>query len=158
MFRCLAFTFLLLPCLLQARDGIAVVPFEIAATGHLIVEVSVNGQQAERFLIDTAAGISLLDIASARRLGVEIRPRHARGSKIAGLGGKGHKRLRGVDIDDLELGMAVIPSPEFYATDLSQLSKLLRAGQLIGILGSDFLRDHHGVVDYASQTLTLAWY
>ena len=153
----MAILLLLMPTALFAREGVAVVPFEVSRTGHLIIEVSINGQESERFLIDTAAGISLLDLDTARRLGVTVRPRNPRGSKIGGLGGKGHKAVRGVIIDDIEVGMAVIPLPEFYATDLSRLSKMLKSGSLVGILGTDFLKEYQGIVDYSSQTLTLAW-
>ncbi|MCM2678809.1 retropepsin-like aspartic protease [Echinimonas agarilytica] len=132
-----------------------VVPFSFAESGHLVIEVSFNGMPPAAMLIDTAAGISLLDKRAAKELGVAINSRPMR-VKLAGLGAK-RQKMNDLDVIDIEIGMAVFASPQFYTTDLHHIRKIKSNEPLVGILGTDFLVKHNGIVNYVDQTLTLQW-
>ncbi|MBD1389988.1 retropepsin-like domain-containing protein [Neiella sp. HB171785] len=147
-------------CVIFAANAIepakqVVVPFSLADSGHLIIEVSFNGMQPRAMLIDTAAGISLLDKRTARELGIDISPNRSR-TKLAGLGTK-RQSMKDLDVVDLEIGMAVFPTPDFYTTDLHHIRRISGPQPIVGILGTDFLVKHQGIVNYQQQTLTLNW-
>lgn len=142
----------------QTTDALSqhvVVPFALADSGHLIIEVSFNGMQPSAMLIDTAAGISLLDKRTARQLGIDMSSSR-NNVKLAGLGTK-RQTMRDLEVIDLEIGMAVFPSPEFYTTDLHHIRRIPANQPVVGILGTDFLVKHQGIVNYVDQTLTLNW-
>ncbi|MBW8189565.1 retropepsin-like domain-containing protein [Neiella marina] len=139
----------------ERADQQVIVPFSFADSGHLIIEVSFNGMQPSALLIDTAAGISLLDKRTARALGLEISSSR-NNIKLAGLGTK-RQTMRNLDVVDLEIGMAVFPTPEFYTTDLHHIRRITANEPVVGILGTDFLVKHQGIVNYVDQTLTLNW-
>ncbi|GGA74664.1 hypothetical protein GCM10011369_15610 [Neiella marina] len=132
-----------------------VVPFSLAESGHLIIEVSFNGMQPTAMLIDTAAGISLIDKRTAKQLGIDVSPNRSR-TKLAGLGTK-RQSMKDLDVIDLEIGMAVFPTPDFYSTDLHHIRRISSPQPIVGILGTDFLVKHQGIVNYQQQTLTLNW-
>ncbi len=138
------------------RDAsFVVVPFVLTKSGHIIIDVSFNGLPALPMLVDTAAGISLLDKRVARELGLPYSARHS-STRLAGLGTQTQK-MKDLHIADLEIGMAVFPAPEFYTTDLKHIRYIKAHEPVVGILGTDFLRKHKGIVNYVDQTLTLSW-
>ncbi len=59
-----------LPAMLKAK-GYTAVPLKIMKNGHLDVDVKVKGETL-RFILDTGAGSTVIDVVVAKRLGFQV--------------------------------------------------------------------------------------
>lgn len=115
------------------------------------VDLKVNDKYA-RFLVDTGASISLLDINQAKKYGFTYKSRN---DEAIGLGGStrrykayGHETRTK---NDRELLV------RFEAADLSNIvhNMQLDGVSILGVIGSDFLMNTGAVIDYGEKKLDL---
>ncbi len=130
-----------------APISIAEFPFQFRE-GLLWVEVSVpQSDKPLHFLLDTGAGASLINLSTAKRLGMNL------GRKIV---------VRGVDTTlpgywqkllSVKAGVVELPS-NYVAVDLGRLSSSCEQ-TVDGLIGADFFCDHVVQIDFDAQKVRL---
>jgi hypothetical protein len=106
-----------------------------------------NGAAPLHFLLDSGAGVSVLNLPAARALGQKLdSPRVVRG-----IGG----RALAFEVARVELRLAHLPLPSpRLALDLSAISRA--CGRPVdGLIGADFFREHIVQIDFRAQKLRL---
>src|SRR5262245_333569 len=131
------------------------VPLTSEESHHMIVEASLAGKPA-RFILDSGAGATVLDLAAVTR----YRLRLLRGSR-EGVGvGSGTTPIRYVGGKHrLRLGAANLSGMRLQAIDLSVVNetrKRKKKAPVAGIIGADVLRSRQAVIDYGRQVLLVA--
>jgi hypothetical protein len=132
--------------LAQSPDSVEI-PFEFRE-GLIWLEVSeAHGAKPLRFLLDTGAGVSVIDLRVAERLGLKrARPVQVTGVRTTATG-FWPQRLA------LKLGDALLPR-DLLAVDLSQLGRTC-ATPVDGLVGADFFRDQAVQIDFRRQVIRL---
>ena len=134
--------------LLQA-ETVAPAAFELPLKfreGLLWVEVNVpQSAKPLNFLVDSGASVSVLNLSTARRLGLELGPKVSVNGVRATLMGNWPVRL------SAKANAVKLPG-EYLALDLSKLS-VACSNSVDGLLGADFFRDRIVQIDYAAQKL-----
>jgi len=121
------------------------IPFQ-TITGMPIIEIDVNGKRG-RLLIDTGAGMSLIDSTASQAYGYKLFKNMFVDMKIEGIGGTKNAYL----VNNIELshnGTKI--NVYFESSDLRFL--YLRHG-VIGIIGSDFLIQNNIIIDYQNNII-----
>jgi hypothetical protein len=116
--------------------------------GMVWLKLEVPGRQAPlNFLLDSGAGSSVVDLATARQLGLELGPAQT----VQGV----HTRSVGYRVNSFPGKLAGFPVAErMLALDLSAVSR--RCHQKIdGLLGADFFRGRAVEIDYANERIRL---
>jgi predicted aspartyl protease len=114
--------------------------------GLLWAEVCVpQSKEAMHFLLDSGASVSVVNLNTARRLGLALGPKASVTGVATTLSGFWPVRLS-AKVSQFEL-----PS-EYLALDLSKLSSAC-SRTVDGLIGADFFRDRVVEIDYASQKL-----
>jgi clan AA aspartic protease (TIGR02281 family) len=132
--------------------GFAAVPLRELATGHHLVDVTVNGKAAT-FILDTGANASVVHAASAKRLGLPDK-----GIPAGAFGLGGGMKAQQVTLERLEIGGVAIRRGRIMTSDLSQLVQVLGTvarGEIAGIIGQDVMKEHRAVIDVARPILYL---
>ena len=125
---------------------VARVPFEMNGNS-LYLQVRINGSEPRWFVLDTGAGVTVLNDTTVRSLGLKA----GRGGTLRGAGGVAQSvGVRGLTLD---VGGAVVADVNVAALPLAQLENA--AGRAIdGILGVDFFRRYVVEIDYETRLLT----
>jgi clan AA aspartic protease (TIGR02281 family) len=122
-------------------------------SGHYQATAQVEGQRLS-LIIDSGASTSILDNASALRLGVPLRRSRAR---ISGLGAPAQRALS-ARLDDVRLGALRLDSLAVMVLDLSHVNQSLRDEGIEladGVIGADLLAERSAVFDFTSGVLYL---
>jgi hypothetical protein len=135
--------------LLLASPALAAteIPFE-SSSGMIWLNVSAVGQTVPlRFLLDSGASASVLDLGTARRIGTPL----GAAESVQGV----HTRSTAYRLlaFTAEVGGAPVPG-SMLALDLSAVSGECRR-HIDGLLGADFFRGRIVQLDYAAQKLRL---
>ena len=133
--------------------GFAAVPLREVATGHHLVEATLNGEKGS-FVLDTGANATVLDLAHAQRFRVTGRSGGLGGAIGVGGGGTANQ----VGIQSLRVGAVDIRQRRIVTTDLSQLLGVMNrlTGRTVyGIIGQDVLQEHRAIIDVARPMLYL---
>ena len=135
--------FLCANCLFAAES----IPFQFRG-GMIWLKVAVGGsRQPLNFLLDSGAGASVLDLATARGLGLKLGKRQ----NVQGV----HGRSIAYRVEDFAASVAGIAIPSsLLALDLSGPSRSSHQ-RIDGLLGADFFRDRIVQIDFAAQTIRL---
>ena len=138
--------------LLDGNPDSRVVDFNVHGK-VLIVEAVVNGKTA-KFLIDTGASVSILDINQTKRYGLEVYQSNDAG--VVGLGGN-EKLMEIKNIMFNFKGEQPKRYYSFYGLDLKKLNYKMSADgiKILGILGSDFLYKKGAIINYQRELLYL---
>jgi predicted aspartyl protease len=134
-------------------QGYVEISLRKTATGLIEVEAKVNGEEALLYL-DTGAGRTVFDEASAKRLHLELRASKA---KAAGLGSSSHPVQTGI-VDELTIGSFRITSLKTVVMDLSHVNEAraqIGSAACDGVIGADILGGKSAVIDYGSYKLYL---
>lgn len=139
------------------------VPLHLTRTWNLFVHGNFSGQRGQ-LLIDTGAFMTLLDQGLVRRLRLPLRDTPYSSAMVnldvhdvqsaiikrLTLGGLdlGLGTLGGFKVKAKEVG--VIDLSDFIAGDLLQESP-----PVVGLLGMEFLRQYHGIIDFGAHRLYL---
>lgn len=112
------------------------------------LKVAVAGRGAPlHFLLDSGAGASVVDLATARRLGLKL------GERQTAIGASGRADCYRVDGFDARVeGVPVATT--LLALDLSGPSRSC-CRHIDGLIGADFFRDHIVRIDFAAETIQL---
>lgn len=131
--------------LLEMR-GYQTFEFDIQGN-HIFVEGELNGKP-QKFLIDTGADTSLLDLKAAEECGLEIGPLT---EKVSGVAGEAPAAV--VRVPTLKLGDAVVTNRRILAADMFKD----HGGQRThgAIFGADFLRELNAVISYREGRMFL---
>lgn len=131
--------------LLELR-GYQTFEFDIVGN-HIFVEGELNGK-AQRFLIDTGADTSLLDLKAAEDCGLEIGPLT---EKVSGVAGEAPAAV--VRVPTLKMGDALVTNRRILAADMF---KDHGGSRTYGaIFGADFLRELNAVISYREGRMFL---
>jgi clan AA aspartic protease (TIGR02281 family) len=136
------------------RDqGYVGIPTRRLRSGHYQAMAQVDGQRLS-LIIDSGASTSILDNASAVRLGVPLRGSRTR---VSGLGARAQRALSAT-LDDVRLGALRIDSLAVVVLDLSHVNESLSDEGIEladGVLGADLLAERRAVFDFTSGVLYL---
>jgi predicted aspartyl protease len=133
--------------------GFKRVPMHVSSGYNLYVDGSVNGRKA-KLMVDTGAFATLLHQGFVRRMKIPLRdtPYSSAGVNL---------KQRGVQmatISNLSVGSLHMRGKEVGVIDLEGLIRngLLDATPPVaGLLGSEILRRHNGIIDFGTKTLYL---
>lgn len=129
------------------RGPIASVPFRYEQN-QIIVSVRAGGSGPLNFLLDTGTDPSIVDLATAYRIGASLAPPQGGGAGA----GSGDVVARRTTLMSVTVGELPAGNIEAAAIDLSELSR--RFGMRIdGVLGYSFLAGRVLTIDYAAQKL-----
>lgn len=127
-----------------------VVPFEMLDSGHMAVQVKVNGKGPYRLIFDTGAPISLVNNKLARESGMTKGMAKPAFSLFGGLGE--------ATIKTLEVGGAKasdVPAVVMDHPTVAQIAKVLDK-EIYGIVGFPFFARYKMTLDYKAKTMTLS--
>ncbi|HEV2095107.1 MAG TPA: retropepsin-like aspartic protease, partial [Chthoniobacterales bacterium] len=133
--------------------GFTRMPIHVSSGYNLYVDGAVNGTPA-RWMIDTGAFTTLLHQRFVRRMKIPLRdtPFSSGGVNL---------KQRGVQlatIRKLSVGSVDLRGKEVGVIDLEGLvhgGMLEGKRPVVGLLGSELLRQHHGIIDFGTKTLYL---
>jgi hypothetical protein len=131
----------------KAGGGPIVVPFELLKTGHMAVEVRVNGKGPYRLIFDTGAPLNLVNNKLAKDVGLV--KKDEKPGLMMGLGGV-------KTMDTLELGGAKVDKVRAMVADHPTVRAFDKAmGPIEGIVGFPFFAQYKTTVDYQKKEITL---
>jgi len=125
-----------------------VVPFETLKSGHMAVQIKVNGKGPYRVIFDTGAPINLFNNKLAKEAGLL---KDAPTSSFPFLG-----TIAEVKVKELQVGGAKAVDQHGLVMD-HPLVELMgkKLGPLYGIVGFPFFARYRMTIDYQAETLTL---
>lgn len=136
------------------RDhGYVGIPTRRLRSGHYQASVDADGQQL-LLIVDSGASTSVLDNATAIRLGLTLRRSRAR---ISGLGAPSQRALSAT-LEDVRIGGLRLDSIPVVVLDLSHVNQSLRDEGIEladGVIGADLLAQRGAVFDFTSGVLYL---
>lgn len=117
-----------------------------------IIKGTLNGKKV-CYLVDTGSDLTILNTAAARTYGFKTQT--LRNARVAGLNGS-HTNVQVARDAEVALG-ALAVTGKVYVLNLehvvSSLDRRTRC-RIVGIIGSDVLRQHGVVIDYARRRVT----
>jgi predicted aspartyl protease len=115
---------------------------------HIIVDGEMNGQK-KRYLVDTGAQTSLIDLNSAKTAGCEVGPLNF---FVVGIGGQKVPAAI-AKVKSFKLGDVWLENREVTTADMFQYRPLSKNHD--ALFGGDFLRELDGVIDYRTNRFYL---
>jgi predicted aspartyl protease len=134
-------------------NGFRAIPMHVSDGFNLYVDGSVNGKQA-KLMVDTGAFTTLLHSRFVRRMQIPLRNTPFSSSGV-------NLKQRGVQV--ATISRFSIGSMDLRSNDVGviNLEGLIHGGLLdasppvAGLLGSEILRRHHGIIDFGTKMLYL---
>lgn len=117
------------------------VPFDLES-GHVYVNLTINGQGPFRFIFDTGA-VNVISPAAAQRLNLAV------GGKVEAKGTGGTQSGGSTKVDTVRLGDLSLKNQTFYVLALPP-----EADQVDGLIGYEWLSHFPTRFDYAASKLT----
>jgi hypothetical protein len=152
-FRCAFALLLALPMTAAARDTTpakaVTVPFELLRSGHMAVQVKVNGKGPYRLIFDTGAPVTLLNNKVAKEAGLL---KGVATPAFTIFGAIGDVKVRSLEVGGLEARDTSAIVMDHPVVEL--MAKKL--GPLDGIVGFPFFARYKVTLDYKARTLTFA--
>lgn len=132
--------------------GFTGVPMRELASGHHIVDVTLNGRPGT-FVLDTGANATVIHAGYETDFGL------AEGGRVGGaVGLGGAMEARQVGIDDFAIGPVPVRLRRIMVTDLGQIATMLApmaGGSVHGIVGQDAMKAHRAVIDVSRSLVHL---
>jgi hypothetical protein len=130
----------------EAADKAVTVPFELLKTGHMTVQVKVNGKGPYKLIFDTGAPITLLNNKIAREAGLLKDMQRPLFSFFGNMGE--------VSIKELQVGDQKATGVSAIVMDHPTVEAISRAfGPIDGIVGFPFFARFKMTLDYEAKTL-----
>ena len=128
---------------LQFSGESLVLPMNVR-TGHPLVIVDLGDGGEHQFVVDTGAGVNVIDAAIAESLGFEV-------VGELDIGAPGGAKITGniVKAPDMQIGDAIVKGAELVTMDLNTFS----GGTMQGVLGLGVFRDHVLTYDYGESEI-----
>ncbi|HUG46165.1 MAG TPA: retropepsin-like aspartic protease [Sphingomicrobium sp.] len=133
--------------------GFTALPVREVATGHHLIEATINGRTGD-FVLDTGANMSVIDDNHLEDFGIAAGAGALGGAVAIGGGGQ----ARRVRIDSFEIGGVDVRQNRIVTSNLGNLLTVLgRASgtRVDGIIGQDVLTEHRAIIDVARPMLYL---
>jgi predicted aspartyl protease len=133
--------------------GFRRIPMHVSDGFNLYVDGSVNGQKAN-FMVDTGAFTTLLHSRFVRRMKIPLRDTAFSSSAV-------NLKQRGVQVATISRMSIGSMNLERKDVGVINLEGLIHGGLLdasppvAGLLGSEILRRHHGIIDFGTKNLYL---
>jgi predicted aspartyl protease len=127
------------------RQTVIEIPFEFIH-GSIVVQATVNGHGPFSMLLDTGADPSIVEIGTAKSIGLKIAAKGQQGSG----GGTGGNLAYETSLPLLQIGGLTARNVDALAMDLSKLSSAL-GRPLGGVLGYSLLKAHIVQIDYPNR-------
>lgn len=140
-------------CLLGRIDAAAQshsAPMELLKSGHIAVQVRVNGQGPFRLILDTGSPLTFISMHTARQLGLLPPQQGKPAPAVGGLAMGGQVVLKSLAVGDTEiknLNALILDHPIVEA-----LGGFV--GRLDGIVGFSFFARFHTTIDYLNARVT----
>jgi hypothetical protein len=132
----------------QPAEKSIVVPFETLKSGHMAVQIKVNGKGPYRVIFDTGAPIHLFNNKLAKETGLL---KDAPKSLLPFVG-----TIAEVKVKELQVGTEKTANQNAIVMDHPLVELMSRKlGPLYGIVGFPFFARYKMVLDYQKETLTL---
>lgn len=147
--RLVHITILVLVTLVHAQAASPTTEFPFEQRGGLLWVKVVVPQSPEplNFLLDSGAGVSVINLRTAKRLGVKL----GRRVDVCGVGSSAD----GFWPQRLQASAGVVALPKNYlAVDLAELSRACDCG-VDGLLGADFFQDRVVQIDFVATKIRL---
>lgn len=152
MLRYLLLTSLLLcgSSAVRADTDPVTIPFERLKTGHMAINVMINGKGPYRVIFDTGAPVNVLGSTAAKEAGVL--PKDFKQPPLALFGAMGQHPIAALEVGKLKAEK--VPA---MVMDHPAVAALAKAdGPLDGIVGYPFFARFAMTLDYQAKTLTFA--
>lgn len=130
-----------------AQTPVASIPFEQYGD-HAFIKVKVNGSDDLDFIFDTGDGLTVLNIARAKELGMTS------GSVAVTTSAEGTISGKLVKHNEISLGGAPIHNVKIYETELTHL-EISIGKDIDGIIGYDVLKNYVVSMDYDEMVIDL---
>jgi Aspartyl protease len=130
------------------------VPFAREKSRHITVVATLRGRPV-RFIVDTGAGGTCIDLAAVPRFKLEISSASRKGGGV----GSSVMRMGYVVSHDLRLGGVDLSATKLTTLDLSHVNdgfKQAKVKPIVGVLGADILWSRHALIDYAKSILLIS--
>jgi tetratricopeptide (TPR) repeat protein len=115
-----------------------------------LIEVSCNGSEKKKFVIDTGGAEVILDREWAQEIGAEI------AGSLVGTYAGGKKAATGLGrIASLQLGDFIVHNLPIHTLDTTSMSQVFDGTEIHGIIGTRLLMHFLSTIDYASGALVL---
>ncbi len=138
------------------RQGYVAIPITENISGHLLVEVQVNGTTG-LFIVDTGAGGTVVDLSKAEELNLN----HEKDDTTftgAGAGGQGLEVCPSLG-NTIEIGNYIRRDFTIALMSLlhvnESLAKLGAEEEVAGVIGADLLKPAQAIIDYHKMMLYL---
>ncbi len=139
------------------RKGYAAIPIVQNVTGLLLITAVVNDVPG-LFILDTGAGISVIEANYAERFKLNLKEDDTSFTG-AGAGGLGLKVVPSMG-NKLEIGNYTVADCSFGTMSLEHMSQALAelgaTEEVLGIIGVNILKPARAIIDYSSMTLYLS--
>lgn len=139
-----------------SQKGYDAIPIRENPAGLLLITVKVNGIEGS-FILDTGAGVSVIDSSHASRLQLTLEKDSATFTG-AGAGGQGLEVIPS-NGNKIEIGNHTVTDFTLSVMSFEHVSqKLTEAGceEFLGVIGVDILKPGKAIIDYGSMTLYLS--
>ena len=138
-----------------SQKGYHAIPFQQNPAGLLLITVSVNGVEGP-FILDTGAGVSVVDIRHAERLHLTLQIDETSFTG-AGAGGQGLEVIPSKG-NTIQIGDHIVHDFTFGAMSFEHVNQAMSdAGceEFLGAIGVDVLKPGKAIIDYSTMTLYL---
>ena len=133
----------------MSKQGYEELNLFLTPTRHITTSILVNGKPC-LFMIDTGAGATVIDRTKQDRFGLKLT--HS-SDYAAGIGSV--SALAGTEAM-MTINCHQIKVNSLYLMDISFVNAELKKNQgrkVDGLLGSDFLKKHHAIIDYGRKRI-----
>jgi predicted aspartyl protease len=126
------------------------VPIKIAPSGHMIVDVTVNGQYTHPFIIDTGAN----SVSIPQSLFDKLNFSKEEITTVDAIGGNGSYKVKSFDLNSIKVGDAIVTNLEGNVAEQPIFIPGFD-GVDMGVLPNTFLKKFLTEIDQSSNTITL---
>jgi hypothetical protein len=130
------------------------VPLTREKSHHITVEARLAGRPA-RFIVDTGAGGTIVDLSAAAEYKLKLRSRSKKGGGVGSIA----MQMNSVAKHDLQLAGVDLSETKLLTMDLSHVNAGLKKAKVepvVGVIGADILWRRHALIDYAKGLMLLS--
>ena len=130
-------------------DQVTRVDFTLGPRGHILLPVSINGQEAGIFALDTAASANVIHPRFAKKIGLDF----SDANEFVAHGAHNDMAVRPTHFESMSVGGLVENDVNAAVIDLSYVEG--PDMQLDGLIGAPFLRNYDVTIDFANRSIEL---